>query len=74
MVRLRSEWAWLKYLVAEFFIDTLPRAVANALPRRVVYFATVRAWVFSLSGKHGYLEPTEVHTSETVRRWDEEDH
>lgn len=54
--------------------DGFWRWIAWHLPRQVVYHATIRAWVFSLSGKHGHQQPTEVHTFETVKRWDEEDH
>lgn len=54
--------------------DSIVRWVAWHLPHPIVYHATIRAWVFSTSGKHATQEVTSVTTAETVRRWDQQDH
>ena len=68
MERIRSEVYWMRYRVREWVRDTLPDAIAQRLPRRVVYFALIRAWVKSMGNEH----PTEIATYITVQRWEKE--
>lgn len=72
--RLRLEVFWVRYWFTELVRDRIPRSIAQRLPRRVVYFAVVRAWVFSQSGAYATEHPTDVRTFETAKRWDEVDH
>jgi hypothetical protein len=49
--------------------DELARWVANHLPRRVIYFAVVRAWnAATTNGRWLDTEATEITVSETLSR------
>ena len=74
MDRIRSEWYWARYRAREWRHDTVPRVIAWVLPRRIVYHAVIRAWVFSQSGRHATEHPTDVRTFETAERWRLQDH
>lgn len=43
-------WWFRRATVPTFFREGLPRWVANKLPRRVVYFAFIRAWAKATPG------------------------
>lgn len=44
-------------------------AIAKRLPRRVVYFALIRAWAFATTGRYGTTIATHITADEVVRRW-----
>ncbi len=51
--------------------DGLARWVAEHLPRRVVYFAVVRAWAHATSGEHAHVAPPLTTVDEALRHWEE---
>lgn len=56
MNRTKQEWA---------------QRVANALPRRVVYWALIRAWSHATTGpRYGTTDATAVPMDEVLRRWE----
>lgn len=74
MDRMKNEVYWARYSLREWWHDRLPRAIAWMLPRRVVYHAVIRAWVFAASGRHATEHPDSVSISQLTARWREEDH
>ena len=61
-------WIWRdRYRRAR---DWLFRGVADRLPRRVVYFALIRAWAYATTGKYGTTLVREVAAYKVVERWE----
>lgn len=51
--------------------DHIARAIAWALPRRVVWWANIRAGAHATSGRWGTDSPAEVKAVTVLERWDE---
>lgn len=51
------------------WVDAAMRWMAYHLPRRIVYWALVRAWVFGTSGKWAGLESTSVLMRDVAQRY-----
>lgn len=65
--RIRS-WIWRdRYNRAR---DAACGFIVELLPRRVVYFATIKVWAFATSGKYGDTLAPEITTAETIERWE----
>jgi len=61
-------WIWReRYRRAR---DWLFRGIADRLPRRVVYFALIRAWAYATTGDYSETVATEVTAETVVRRWE----
>ena len=60
-VRVRWRYPW----------NSWPRWIADRLPRRIVYFAAVRAWSNATTGQWSHLEATGITVAEMLERWEE---
>ena len=45
--------------------------IADHLPRKVVYFATIRAWAHATTEEYSSTTATEVTAVEVLDRWEE---
>jgi hypothetical protein len=54
-------------------LDRLAHRLAFLLPRRVVYWAVIRAWAYATSGpRYGRTVATAIRCDEVVQRWEAE--
>ena len=60
----RLWWFWHRTRPA-FAREILPRAIANRLPRRVMYFAMIRAWAAATPGDR-HPDETSAHACVAV--------
>ena len=51
------------------FRETAARIIADMLPRKIVYFAVIRAWAYATTGRYGKDEAPAQLTADTVKRW-----
>lgn len=54
----------------EFFKESLPRWIAYLLPKRVVYWAMIRAGAYATDGKYGSTVVPEVTLVDVLERWE----
>jgi hypothetical protein len=45
-------------------------SLAFAIPRKLVYFATIRAGGYATTGKYGSDSPNDVDIMEVLKRWE----
>lgn len=51
--------------------DAVWNWIAWRLPRKLVYFATIRAWAHGTTGKWGHVEAPAALASDVVKRWED---
>jgi hypothetical protein len=52
--RLQNDfWEWLSYL----------------LPRKLVYYATIRLWAYATTGKYSTVEAPSATVIDCIKRW-----
>jgi hypothetical protein len=51
-------------------MDKFWRGLAGILPRKLVYFACIRVWVYATSGKYSNTIVSELKLHEAISRWD----
>jgi len=52
-------------------MDRFWRWLSFKLPKKLVYYATIRLWAFSTTGTWGDTEVTGLSISEALKRWNE---
>lgn len=52
--------------------NTLAIAIANLLPRRIVYFAAIRLAAFATTGKYSTQIVPELTVMDAIKRWEDE--
>lgn len=66
--------AWYRYSLQPSLRGRAERAllaIVNRLPRRVVYWATIRLWAHATSGPWSSTIATELRVDEALKRWEQ---
>jgi hypothetical protein len=50
-------------------MESIYRWLAGKLPRKLVYFAVIRAWVNATSGPYSGETPIDMTIKDTLNRW-----
>ena len=66
-------WRHITIYTYKWAIDEFWRRLAIKLPKKLVYYAIIRAWAHATSCPSGYGEDVTITTMDNaIRRWDKE--